>query len=229
MLKAELHTHINVDPIDTFIKYSAYDLIDDAKNKNYDVLAITCHNYFFQDEKVEQYAKKKGITLLNGIEKNINGKHTLIYNTTKEVEKVHTITQLKEFKKENPEILIIAAHPFHYDPTCHGKNVIKHLELFDAWEYSFFHSKLINPNKRGIKLSKKHNKPMVGNCDVHDLKYFGSTYSLIDSEPKKESIIKAIKENKVIVKAKPLDTFTFLKLSFKIITGKIKYLIMGRA
>jgi len=225
MLKAELHTHTNDDPRDKFVKHSVYQLIDRAKELNYDVLAITCHNHYFQNKDAEKYAKDRGIILINGIEKDIEGKHTLIYNTTKEIEKIHTIQSLKKFKKKNPDILIIAAHPFHFDPSCHGRNIIKHKNLFDAWEYSFFYSKWCNPNKITKYYSRKHKKPLVGNCDVHQLNCLGSTYSLIDAKKNKQEIFKAIKNGKIKVVSKPISSKKFLRIVKNVLFSKVKKIV----
>tara|TARA_Y100000310_G_scaffold190615_1_gene190593 strand:+ start:5832 stop:6524 length:693 start_codon:yes stop_codon:yes gene_type:complete len=227
MLKAELHTHIHGDPIDSFIKYTAYDLIDNAKEKGYDVLAITCHNKFYWDEKVNSYAKSKNMVLIPGIEKNIEGKHTLIYNCPKDVEKVNNFKQLYEFKKKYPEILIIAAHPNHKDTSCHGRNILKHFDLFDAWEYNFFWTKGLNVNNKTLRWARKYKKPLVGNSDVHDLYYFGTTYSLIDAERNVDSVLSAIRQGNVTVKSRPLSKKVFFRIMYKVITGKTKLLLYG--
>ena len=228
MLKAEMHTHIKGDPIDRFIRYSAYELIDNAQQKGYDVLSITCHNKFFWDQEVEKYAKDKGIVLIPGIEKNINGKHTLIYNPPSNIEQIETISELKELKSKCPEMVVVAAHPNHFDHTCHGKNIIKYLDLFDAWEYSFFWTKGVNPNNKTLRLSRKYKKPLLGNSDVHDLWYFGSTYSLIDASRNVESILTAIKQGKVTVKSTPLSKKVFFKFICKVVLGKSKLLLFGK-
>ncbi|MBU0457656.1 MAG: PHP-associated domain-containing protein [Nanoarchaeota archaeon] len=221
MLKAELHIHIDKDPIDN-IKYSAYDLIDEAKKKNFDILAITCHDYFFEDNLIDDYAKEKGIILIKGIEKTIKKKHVLIYSTKKEVEKINSFKELSEFKEKNPDTLIIAPHPFHHDPTCLGKRIIKYLDLFDAWEYSYYYTKWFNPNKKTVKLAKKFNRILVGNSDVHDLYFLGKTFTLIDAKKEKNSIIQAIKEGKVKRISKPLTIKEFISLTIKIILGKLR-------
>ena len=83
MLKAELHTHIHADPKDGhFVTYSAQELIDEAAQKNFDVLGISCHDYLYRDQAAEEYARQKGILLLSGVERTIEGKHVLLYNLT---------------------------------------------------------------------------------------------------------------------------------------------------
>lgn len=217
MLKAELHTHINIDPIDhKFIDYSAFQLIDRAAELNFDVLAITCHNYVYNDPTAKEYAQQKNILLLFGAEKDVNGKHTLLYNISNEVaQTISTYDDLHRARKEHPEMLVIAAHPFHYRSTCHKKNIIKNLNLFDAWEYSFFYASFFNPNKRTVRLAKAHSKPMIGNSDVHKLKDIGRTYTLIDAVPKEEDVFKAIKEGRTKIITAPVPVPELIRITFR--------------
>ena len=83
MLKVELHTHCNLDPKDNLI-HSAKELIDKAKELNFDVLAITCHHKVTHTSELENYAKDKGILLIPGTELSIENKDVLIYNVTNE-------------------------------------------------------------------------------------------------------------------------------------------------
>ena len=76
MLKADLHIHTKEDPVHhKDIKYTAKQLIDHAANQGYEVIAITCHNKVYYNKKIKEYAKKKGILLIPGIEKTIKRKH----------------------------------------------------------------------------------------------------------------------------------------------------------
>jgi len=219
MLKAELHIHTNADPEDnSFVKYSAYDLIDRAEKLNFDVLAITCHNYVYESQEAIEYAKKKGILLLSGAELTIESKHVLVYNiTNQQASQIKSLSDLEKFKDGHPEIFVIAPHPFHYKNICLMDRVIQHLSLFDAWEYSFFYSKHCNPNKKTLRLARKYKKPVVGGSDVHKLKDLGRTYTLIDSSLNKEEVFKAIKFGKTKIITRPLKNFEFLKILSKIV------------
>ena len=216
-LKAELHTHINIDPVDIGkIKYTAEELIDEASKQGFEVLAITCHDLVYEHSESNEYAQKRGIILISGAEMTIEGKHVLVYNITeKEREKVQNFTDLIQLKQRRPEILIIASHPFYYLSTCLKGIILQYPDLFDAWEHSFFYTKFFNPNKKLLKLAKKNNKPVVGNSDVHILEVLGSTYSMIEAEKNKEEIIKAIKKGKVEVVSKPLSLVKFMRILIK--------------
>jgi len=146
----------------------------------------------------------------------IEKKHVLVYGITEsERQSIKSFQELIKFKEQNPEILVVAPHPFHFLSNCLGKIVFKYPKLFDAWEHSFFYTKYINPNKKILKLAKKNNKPVIGNSDVHELKNLGGTYSLISAEKSQTGIINAIKQGNVEIVSRPLSFIDFIKIVFK--------------
>ncbi len=222
MLKAELHTHINLDPQDKDIDYDVYKLIDEIKKRKYDVLGITCHNYYFEDLKAKEYARKREIVLIFGIEKDIEGMHVLIYNCSKNIEKINTFKELKEYKKKNREVLIIAPHPFFLTSSCLKNHIIKYEYLFDAYEFSYFYTKFFNFNNKTVQLAKEFKKPLIANCDVHELNFINNVYTLIDSKLDETEIIESIRQGKVEIRKTPLPITVFLRIGFKVIVHKIK-------
>src|SRR6267142_144063 len=87
MLKVELHTHTSDDPIDP-IPYSTFDLIDRAAELEYDALAITLHDKQLDVAIYAQYAASRGIVLIPGIERTIDGRHVLLLNFSRASEAV---------------------------------------------------------------------------------------------------------------------------------------------
>ncbi|MBI4983367.1 PHP domain-containing protein [Candidatus Woesearchaeota archaeon] len=219
MLKAELHTHAHVDPKDSGeVSYSIKELIDQAAEFNFEVLAITCHDLVYIDDQVTEYAQRRGIHLIPGVEKTIDGKHVLIYNLSdQQAQLIKTFEDLKSFKKVHPDSLIIAPHPFHYKSTCLKQKVLQYLDLFDAWEYSWFYLAAFNPNKRTAALAQKYHKPVIGSSDVHNLRELGRTYTLIDSKKSTGAICAAIKVGKTTVISKPLPLFEFIGISIRML------------
>jgi hypothetical protein len=69
--------------------------------------------------------------------------------------------------------------------------------MFDAIEYSGFQVPGLNFNRRGLKLSAKTQKPVIGNGDVHYLWQLGKTFTWIYSESDMASIFDAIKRGMV--------------------------------
>ena len=213
MLKAELHIHTGSDPKDTYINYSNKEIIDEMKRRGYDVLAITCHNKYFDDKKTLEYAKHKGIILIEGIEKTIDKKHVLVYNAPKkEVEKAKTLDDLWEIKNKNKDVLIIAPHPYFIGSTCLKNEILRYKNLFDSYEISFFYTRGFDMNKKTVKLAKKLNKPLVGNCDIHNINFRGNVYTIINAKHNKKDIIDAIKKGKTKVVRKPLPLSEFSRI-----------------
>ena len=213
MLKTDLHIHSKEDPKDK-MKYSVFDVIDKAAKEKFDVIAITYHEKYFDNTKAINYAKEKGILLIPGIEASIKGKEVIIINADKTAENIKTFEELEEYKKENQNCLIIAPHPFYCFSFCLRKKVLKYLSLFDAWEWNSIYLSLINPNKKTNKLAKRYNKPIIANGDIHLLEIMGNTYSLIDADKNIESIVDAIKKNKIEIKTKALSLKQFFKVLF---------------
>ncbi len=205
MLKCQLHTHVHGDPEDE-INFTAFQLIDRASSLNYEVLSITCHKTIVFDQKLQEYAKKKGILLIPGIEFDIRKKHILGINIDKQILKVDTFDKLKQYRTSHPNSLIIAAHPFFPGPGL-GRKLKENIDCFDAIEYSWAYTKLINFNKKSEQISQKYSKPLIATSDCHVLDYLDLGFTEINSPKEINSIIKAIKENRIKNYTKPTSTY----------------------
>ena len=213
-LKTDFHLHAKEDPHD-IISYTSKDLIDYLAAKGYHAIALTFHDHYYANDPTKAYALSKGITLLPGTERTIEGAHILILNAKKEeVDSIHSLADLKKIQRT--DTLIVPSHPFFFINAL-GSRLEKHLDLFDAIEYCHFYLPFLNFNKKTVELSKKYHIPLLGNSDTHYLFQVGHTYSIVEAEKNDpESIIKAIKQGKVQVKTTPLPFFTFLKISFSL-------------
>ena len=194
-LKTNLHFHSSEDPLDLFIKYDIYQGIDQAKKEGFKVLGLTCHNKFVYQTEFGDYAKKRGLLLIPGIEISINRGHILILNCDREAENIKTFADLREYKKKNPHIFIIAPHPCYFFFSL-NKDLIKNINIFDAIEYSWFSFLFFDKNKKAQRIAQKFKKPFIANSDTHNLKYLKKTYSVIHSKSLNvEAIFDAIKKN----------------------------------
>jgi predicted metal-dependent phosphoesterase TrpH len=220
MLKIDLHIHSKED-LDDNINYSAKQLINKAKILNFNAISFTFHNNLFFNKELIKYAKLKNILLIPGVEIEIENKHVLIYNISiKEFKNLKkscssfekfSIT-LNEIKKKNKDVFVVAPHPYFILPYCVGNLLEKHNNIFDAVEFSWFFTKIFNLNKKGIKIAKKYNLPIIANSDCHLLDRFGKNYSLIDCQNcNVKSIFKAIKQNKIKIVSNPERTTTLIK------------------
>ncbi len=222
-LKIQFHLHTKKDPIDN-IKHTETELIDEAARLGYEVLAITCHNVLIFDENLQKYAEKKRILLIPAIEKSIHGKHVVIINADIQAQNINNFEDLKTYRKTHPNILVIAAHPYYPGSICLKKDLEKHIDLFDAIEYSWYHSKKLNQyNEKAVAIAEKYKKPLVGTADNHILKYLNMTYSIVEAEKNVPAIFKAIKENKIHIVSLDLPWWKlFTIITYMLITATYK-------
>jgi len=208
-LKIQFHIHSKSDPEDT-LKQTEYDIINTAKKYNYDAIAITCHNKLVWNENLFKYAKKQGILLIKGIEKEIENNHIVIINADKNAEQIKTYKDLENYKNTHPNTLTIAAHPYYPGKVSIKNKLKKYIHIIDAIEYSYFYTKHINfPNKKAQQFAKQNNIPIIGTSDNHILKYFNKTHTTIKAEKNITSIIQSIKQNKIKIHSTPLTLIEF--------------------
>ncbi len=202
MLKVELHTHTADDPIDR-IPHSTFELIDRAAALGYNAVAITLHERQLDLARFAPYAADRGIVLIPGTERTIEGKHVLLLNFKHGAEDVRTFADLARLKSR-ARGLVIAPHPFFPTAVCLGPDLDRHPELFDAVERNAMFTSLVDFNGRAEAWASRHGKPVVGNGDVHRLMQLGTTYSLVDAPPDADAICDAVAAGRVRVESRPL-------------------------
>jgi predicted metal-dependent phosphoesterase TrpH len=217
-IKIELHTHTDFDPFD-LIGYSARELIDEAAEQGFQALAITCHDALQWSQSLVDYAEGEGILLMPGVEATIEGKHVLIYGL-EHFKGPMSFANLRALRHSQPEIFTIAPHPFFPGRTCLGKKLLENQDCFDAIEYSHFYTHKVNFNQKAVEMACAHNKPMIGNSDVHVLKQLGRTYSLVNAAERSFSAISAaVKAGEIEVVTQPLTWPELAYYSFQM--GKV--------
>ncbi len=203
-LKTNLHFHTSEDPRHPTIPYTIMEGIDHAAEKGFGVLAITCHTKVLATAEHIEYAKKKGILLISGMEADVrrtqNGvaRHVVILNCQKSAEEIRTFADLDAYKKEHPEIFVLAPHPYFYGgpPSLH-RDFLPNLHLFDAIEHSWFYSRFFNRNERAEKVATEKNIPFISTSDTHYFDFFDTNYALVDAEEATPaSVFRAITEGK---------------------------------
>ncbi len=214
MIKVDMHMHSGEDPEDG-LTYPATALIDRAVELGFGALAITLHGKVLDDERVFEYARAKGLLLIRSVEWNVERSDVLLYNITqREAERIRSLADLRAFKKERGEDLLIVA-PHAYFPV--GQSLRRQLEpnidLFDAIEYAQIHLPWFDPfNQRALRVARKHGKPVVANSDTHNLWMFGRHYTLVDAEPTIPSIFRAIREGRVEWHSPPISVWSCLRM-----------------
>jgi predicted metal-dependent phosphoesterase TrpH len=202
MLKVELHAHTADDPVDR-IPHTTIELIDRAAALGYDALAITLHERQLDLGRLTPYAADRGLVLIPGVERTIEGRHVLLLNFESGTEDVRTFSDLARLKSRQ-RALVIAPHPFFPGSVCLRDDLERHADLFDAVERNAMFTRGVDFNRRAERWAAHHSKPVVGNCDVHRLWQLGTTYSLVDAPKDVEAICEAIAQGRVLPEGRPL-------------------------
>ena len=201
MLKVELHAHSADDPIDA-IPHTTAQLIERTAAMGYHALAVTLHDRQLDLRRYASLAAERGVTLIPGIERTIQGKHVLLLNFSSAAEDVRSFEDLAVLKRREAG-LVIAPHPFFPGFTCLRGLLDRHADLFDAVEYNAMFTPTVNFNNAAERWARDHGKPMTGNGDIHRLRQLGTTYSLVEAEPHADAICAAVRAGKVQVVAAP--------------------------
>lgn len=211
-IKSDLHIHTRDDPND-IIDYSTDDLFKAAQRKNIQVLAITNHDQYIFSRELEHRAADHGILLIPGIEREIEGKHVLILNGNQAVERIDTFEELRRAKPDG--LFVIAPHPFFKASICLEEKLLEHLDLFDAIEFTFFYSRLLNLNKKAVRLAQEEHIPVVGNSDCHMLKNLAICHSILWVESvTREEVFSAICDFRVEPVTRPMPVHKFCLFPF---------------
>ena len=203
MLKVELHAHTADDPVDR-IPHTSIELIDRAAALGYGALAITLHERQLDVRHLTPYAAERGIVLIPGVERTIQGRHVLLVNFKVGAEEVRTFDDLARLKQRQRG-LVIAPHPFFPTTSCLWGLLDRHRDLFDAVEYNAMFTSSVNFNRAAERWAARHGKPLVGNGDVHRLHQLDTTYSLVEAIPEADAICAAIADGRVQVERRSLS------------------------
>ena len=161
MLKVELHSHTSDDPVDR-IPYTTLELIDHAIALGFDALAITLHDKQLDLRPWTPYAAERGLVLIPGVERTIDGRHVLLLNFQSGAGLVRTFDDLARLKARAPG-LVVAPHPFFPTTECLHGDLERHADLFDAVERNAMFTSTLDFNRRAERWAGRHGKPMVGN------------------------------------------------------------------
>src|SRR5262245_44649462 len=145
MLKVDLHIHTSDDPVDR-ISHTTTDLIDRAASLGYDAVAITLHERQLDLDRFDSYAAKRGVVLIRGVERTIQGKHVLLLNFERGADQLDTFADLARLKASQ-DGLVIAPHPFFPSPFCLWSDLDRYAHLFDAVEYNAMFTRQLNFNR----------------------------------------------------------------------------------
>jgi predicted metal-dependent phosphoesterase TrpH len=216
-LKVDFHTHTSDDPKD-YIDFSSEQLIDRAAALGFDALAITNHHVVTFSPGLDKYAAEQGLLLIPGVEMTLSNSHVVIVNP--DIDRDLKMDSLADLAgRDNSRSLVIAPHPYYPGFKCLRSKLEANIAAFDAIEFSFFYNHFINPNRKAVKAARKHNKPLAGSSDCHNIWQVGYTCSLIEADKNIPSIIAAVKQGKVEVATTPLSLASMIRVGINWMLG----------
>jgi predicted metal-dependent phosphoesterase TrpH len=225
VIKVELHAHTAEDPCD-YIPHSTRDLIDRASRLGYGAVAITLHDRHYDPAPDQAYAQSRGLLLIQGIEKTIQGRHMLLLNFPAESEAVASFEDLRQLRARHPRGLVIAPHAFYPIGSAIGDDADRHADLIDAIEVNSMFTSWLDFNGRAVRWARANGKPVVGNTDLHLLEQMGTTYTLVDAPADADAICDAIRGGRVELQSTALPSWRaasiFVRMLVAGLIGKVR-------
>ena len=206
-LKIDFHLHASEDPVDK-LDHSSIELLHRAHALGFDALAITLHDHVLTIPEVFDTARELGILLIPAAEMRLEGADVVLVNVTDEETKaLHRLDDLAELRRRRGgSVLMFPPHPFYLLGGSIGRRLFKHMDLFDAVEFSHFYTRWLDPNRRALRAAKAHGKTLIAASDTHLLDFFGTHYTLVEtpSEPGPVPIFEAIRGGRTQNVSEPL-------------------------
>jgi predicted metal-dependent phosphoesterase TrpH len=204
-----LHLHTNDDPVDK-IGYSFIEALDKSKELGIFITALTTHNKYIDYPEYREEAKKRGMLFIPGIERTIEHAHVLILNADKDTETICSLEALRAYKSMHPECFIIAAHPWMPIHSLRER-LITYSDIFDAIEFTWFYSKLINPNRKAERDAKVLHLPLIATADAHKINFIEKGFAGVEVEDLSiPAVFAAIRARKFTNITKPQTTWSMI-------------------
>jgi predicted metal-dependent phosphoesterase TrpH len=229
MIKTELHAH-TADDLRDDIPHTTPQLVDHAAALGYGALAVTLHDAVCEVDAFVQHARARGVVLLRGVERTIEGRHVLLINAPgPALLAVRTFDDLRALRAAHPAVLAVAPHPCYPIGSAVGHaGLDRHGALFDAVECNSLYTRTLDFNRRAMAWARVHGKPVVGNTDLHLLAQMGTTYSLVDAAPEPDAICQAIRAGRVELRTAPLPAWRAAWFFSQMVASDVKRRVRPR-
>jgi predicted metal-dependent phosphoesterase TrpH len=198
-VKADLHVHTTYSS-DSVI--TPKQLVFYAKKRGLTAVAVTDHNTV---EGARKIAKETDFLIIPGTEVSSLHGHIVGLNVDKLIPRGLSADETVDLIHEAGG-LAVACHPYAMLKGSVGKHVTGKFDAVEAINASAF--PFNRATSKAHQLAERLKLPKVAGTDAHYAPVIGQAYTLIDSEPNVEAILKAIKNGH----CKPAGTGVSLRL-----------------
>ncbi len=126
----------------------------------YGALAITLHERQLDVAPLVPYAAERGVTLIPGVERTVEGRHVLLLNFRRGAEDVRTFDDLARLRQREAG-LVVAPHPFFPLASCLRGYMDRYAPLFDAAEINAMFTRAVDFNQSAKRWADRYGKPLV--------------------------------------------------------------------
>lgn len=182
-IKADLHVHSTYSS-DSII--TPKELVFYAKKRGLNAVAVTDHN---QVEGARKIARETDFLIVPGTEVSSLDGHIVGLNVQEAIPKGLDAEETVDRIHQQGGVAI-ACHPFVLFKGSIGKHVNKKFDAVETKNASSFPYK--SASKKADLLADRFGLPKVAGTDAHVGQVIGCAYTVIESEPDVEAILKAI-------------------------------------
>lgn len=198
MLELRIDFHVHTDHSDSIS--SVKEIIESARKKNLDGIAITDHDTMTAVKQAQKLAHD--LIIIPGIEIGTEDGHLLVLGLTRPPPLGLSSIEVAEYTRKKGGVVIIA-HP-NVPFYSFKKEIIKKIlpDAIETYNAKTPFSKWLI--KRNVKLAKQLHLPQIGGSDSHMHQTVGDMYTLVYASSKSEDdILKAVRRGAVKPAGKP--------------------------
>ena len=176
-LKVDLHVHTDASPDGLS---SLQDMVEAAKRRGLDGIAVTDHNHLLADGVADQLSRDSGLLLIPGVEVSTASGHLLVLYPLRSFEKGSAFMDVVRSGMADGSVLII---PHPTDPFSHGVGVqVVRSSLPFHLPLEVMNASTLGRYNRGAgRLADEFSLSKVGGSDAHHVAAIGDAYTLVDA------------------------------------------------
>ncbi|NIO21469.1 MAG: PHP domain-containing protein [Candidatus Aenigmarchaeota archaeon] len=191
-------------------------IIKRAKEAGLDIIGVLDHGSVDGGKETEDLAKKiaKDLVVFVGEEIKTKEGEIIAFNIDKTIPQFMDLIETCKIVKKLGGFIVLP-HPFDSLRMGLGSSVYKIVKYADAVEGFNARSMFNRFNKKAVGFSEEKGLPLLAGSDAHFEEEIGKGITLVNSEPDKESVMKAIKSGKTKISGEKTGAKPHIKTFFQ--------------